>query len=213
MQSMSQYRVRFEHCGRLFIFHDIQKCVGWKNCYVWVRVTSSTTLSICRGLPHEYIGTYVVSSLELRHSSGKGWLLYYLVTLGFFMAGKVLLMHFVMKCAMCTSFVYRACFNDVRSISSQSAVWVRFRSYQCCSSRHLDILYTIYWEMLEWTGALCINTFVIPCGSKIPIAIVYIVATESRNAAIICSDSAFSLTLIYSSGVKVDAGLPLFWCP
>ena len=66
--------------------------------------------------------------------------------------------------------------------------------------------------MLEWTGALCIGALVIPCRSDSPIAIVFLVADERRNAAIICSANESILMLIYSSGVKVDTGLPLFWC-
>ena len=67
--------------------------------------------------------------------------------------------------------------------------------------------------MLEWTGATCIDTLVIPCGSKIPIAIVFLVTGESRNYKIICSASASSPTLRNASGVKFDAVPPLLWCP
>ena len=67
--------------------------------------------------------------------------------------------------------------------------------------------------ILDWTGALCIDTLGIPYGSKSPIAIVFLVADDRRNAAMICSDCASSLTLRYFNDVKVDAGLPLLWCP
>ena len=67
--------------------------------------------------------------------------------------------------------------------------------------------------MLEWNRAPCIDTLCILCRSESTIAIVFLVADESRNAAIICSASASSMTFRYASGVKVDAKLPLFWCP
>ena len=63
--------------------------------------------------------------------------------------------------------------------------------------------------MLEWTGALCIDTFGIPCGSESPIDIVFLVAGEIRNYAIICYASAYSHTLRDASVVKFDASLPL----
>ena len=50
-------------------------------------------------------------------------------------------------------------------------------------------------------------------GSENNIVIVFIVADESINGAIICSASASSITLRGASGVKIDVGLPLFWCP
>ena len=66
---------------------------------------------------------------------------------------------------------------------------------------------------MEWTGDPCIDMLGILLISNSPIAIVFIVAGTSRNAAIICSASASSLTSIDASGVKVYAGLRLFWCP
>ena len=50
--------------------------------------------------------------------------------------------------------------------------------------------------MLEWTGSPCIDTLGIPCRSKSPIAIVFLVDDESRNAVIMCSASASSIKLI-----------------
>ena len=67
--------------------------------------------------------------------------------------------------------------------------------------------------MLEWTGDLCIDTLGILCGSKSPIVIVFLVADESRNATIIFCASASNVTLRDASGVKIDASLPVFWCP
>ena len=67
--------------------------------------------------------------------------------------------------------------------------------------------------MLGWTGASCIDTLGITCGSDSPIAIVFLVTDEIRNAAMICSDNKSSITLRYASGVKVDTGIPLFWFP
>ena len=67
--------------------------------------------------------------------------------------------------------------------------------------------------MLEWTGAPCIDTIGIPCGSKSPIVIVFLVSDKSRNAVMICSDSASSITLRDASGVKFGNSIPIFWCP
>ena len=57
------------------------------------------------------------------------------------------------------------------------------------------------------------DTLVSSYGSKNLSAIIFFVADDSRNDAIICSATASSLTLRYAIGVKVDVGLPLFWCP
>ena len=64
--------------------------------------------------------------------------------------GRVFLMHFMMKCSMWAVVISRARLNNVRSISSQSTVWVRFRPYQCWSRQRLYICYVINWVMLEW---------------------------------------------------------------
>ena len=69
-----------------------------------------------------------------------------------FMVDKVLLINFVMKCAMWTVVVSRACLNYVRSITSQFDIWVRFLLAQYRSNRNLEILYAIYRAILEWTG-------------------------------------------------------------
>ena len=53
----------------------------------------------------------------------------------------------------------------------------------------------------------------IPCRSDSLIVIVSIVADESRNAAMICSASASNITLRNASGVKVNVGILLLWCP
>ena len=62
---------------------------------------------------------------------------------------------------------------------------------------------------MEWNGALSIDTLDIPSRYYIPITILFLVADESRNDAIICSAGASSLKLRDSSGIKVDAGLPI----
>ena len=129
------------------------------------------------------------------------------------MVGRVLLVHFLMKCDMWTVVVSRDFFHNVRSTSSQSDVWVKFWSSQCWCSRHLDILYAINWAMLECTGSPFIDKLGILCGSESPIAILFLVSDESKNAAVLCSYIASILMLRYASDVKVDAGLPLFWCP
>ena len=50
-------------------------------------------------------------------------------------------------------------------------------------------------------------------GSDNPTAILFLVSGESRNYSIICSTSVSSCMLRDASDVKVDSGLPLFWCP
>ena len=67
--------------------------------------------------------------------------------------------------------------------------------------------------MFEWTGDTCIYTLVITCRFESPIAILFLAADESINAAIIYSASTSSISFKDASGVKFDASLPLFWCP
>ena len=66
--------------------------------------------------------------------------------------------------------------------------------------------------MLEWIGDPCIDKIGIPCSSESSIDIVFLVAGESRNAAIICFAYESSITLRDSSGVNDETGLPIFWC-
>ena len=66
--------------------------------------------------------------------------------------------------------------------------------------------------MLEWNGYPCVDMLGIPYGYDSPIVIVFIVADESINAAMICSDISSSIMLRDANGVKVDAGIPLLWC-
>ena len=66
------------------------------------------------------------------------------------MVGRMLLMHFVMKCAIWKVLVSCARLKDVRSISSQSSLWVRLLLSHCLSIRRLYILSAIYWSM--WSG-------------------------------------------------------------
>ena len=66
--------------------------------------------------------------------------------------------------------------------------------------------------MLDWTGAPCIDTLVIPCGSESPITIVFLVSGEIKDADVICSASASSLTLRDASDVEVNAGIQILWC-
>ena len=66
--------------------------------------------------------------------------------------------------------------------------------------------------MLEWTGALYIDTLGIPCGYDSPIAIVFLVTDDISNVARICSTYESYITLRDDNEVKFDAGLPLFRC-
>ena len=95
IRRMSEYRVRFGHCGRSFIFPAIYQSVLAQRIAISGSMFQSSSnlrnastdavhLSIYHGFPHEYIGTDAVSSLELCHSTGKGWLLHVLVAIGFY---------------------------------------------------------------------------------------------------------------------------------
>ena len=128
------------------------------------------------------------------------------------MVDKVLLIQFVMKCYMWMIFLSRDRLNYVRSITSQSVGWVRFWSDQYLSSRILEIVYDIDRARLEWVGNPRVDKLGNPWGSENPTAIVFFVASESINDAIICFASASSCMLNYFSGVKVDADLPLLLC-
>ena len=67
--------------------------------------------------------------------------------------------------------------------------------------------------MFEWIGYPCIETLDVPCSYDNPISIVFFSADKSKYAAMICSAIVSSSTLIYASGVRVGAGIPLLWCP
>ena len=111
------------------------------------------------------------------------------------MVSRVLLMHFVMKCSMWMVVVSRDRLNNVISISTQYSMWFRFQSFHCWSSRCFDISHVIDWAMLEWIVYMCIETLGILYWSDSPIDIVFIVADESRNSAMIFCASASSSTL------------------
>ena len=66
--------------------------------------------------------------------------------------------------------------------------------------------------MLKGNGSPFIDIPGIMCGSDIPISVLFLVADESINSAIICSAIASYLTLIDDSGIEVDASLLIFWC-
>ena len=74
------------------------------------------SLSVCISFPHGCIGIDVVS---LEPQFCKSLVVACPCCCRIVMAGKVLLVHFVMKCAMWTVVVSRACLNYVRSITSQ----------------------------------------------------------------------------------------------
>ena len=65
--------------------------------------------------------------------------------------------------------------------------------------------------ILGWIGDLCIKTLDIMCRSDIPIILVFIFTDDSINASMICSTSSSSRMLRDAIGVRVDAGIPLFW--
>ena len=66
--------------------------------------------------------------------------------------------------------------------------------------------------MLDWIVALCIETIGIPCASYSPIAILFLLTDEIRNSAMICSAIVSSCMLRDARGIRVDSGIPLFWC-
>ena len=67
------------------------------------------------------------------------------------MLDRVLLIHFLMKCAMWTVFLSSARCNDVSLITSQYDMLVRFQLAQYWSSRSLDVSYAIDWLRLYCT--------------------------------------------------------------
>ena len=60
--------------------------------------------------------------------------------------------------------------------------------------------------MLECIGSPCIEMLDIPCRSDSPVAIIFIFSDEIINSTMIFYASAYSCTLIDSSGVRVGAG-------
>ena len=75
------------------------------------------------------------------------------------MLEEVLVMNFVMKCAMWAVVVFHTCLNDIRSITSQYSMSVRLLLAPYRSNQRLEILYAIDWEMLEWNGTPQMDTF------------------------------------------------------
>ena len=171
MWRVSECRVGFRHCGRSFLSPAIYKSLLAKRIAIsgsmfrasnHFHSTSNDAFHLLL-LPFwvHWYRSCIVFRVVPQHEQR-------LVVLcpchcRIAMVGRVLLIHFVMKCAMCKVVVSCACLNDVRSILSQSDVWVRFRSSQCWSSWLSDILYAIEWAMLYWTGYPCIDTLGIPC--------------------------------------------------
>ena len=221
MRSISECRVRFGHCFRSFISTAIYKSMSAKIfeisgsvLQVSIHFRSPSTNAVYMPLLPLWVHWYrcfIVYGV----TPHRGQRLVFACPRQciIVMVDRVLLMHFVTKCAMWTVVVSCAHLKDVRSISPQSTVWVRFLLSQCWSSWRLYILYAIDWVMLECILDPCMETLGIPCGSDIPIAIVFLFADKSRNAAIICCASAYSCILRYDSDVRVEARILLFWCP
>ena len=197
MLRMSEYRFRLGNCGRWFLSLAIYKCVSAKIIAIsgsmfWSLRNFGSSSNDAVHLPQltswlHWYRCFIVSGVtpQCRQKLVVACLCCYSIL----MVGRVLPMHFVMKCIMWVVVISCACLNNVRSISSQSAMWVRLRSYQCWSSRRLEILYVIDWAMLEWTGVTFIDILGIPCGFESLFAIVNLLADESRNSAIIYSAS------------------------
>ena len=220
IQRMSEYRVSYGHYVRSFLSTAIYKSASAKRITIsgsvfWASIhfhSASTNAFHWLQLPswvHWYRCCIVFGVSSQR---GNRLVVACPFCCRIIIVGRVLLMHFTMKCSMWAVVVSRDCLNNLGSISSQSDVWVRFWSFQCWSIRCLEILYAIDWEMLEWNGYPCVDMLGIPYGYDSPIVIVFIVADESINAAMICSDISSSIMLRDANGVKVDAGIPLLWC-
>ena len=166
MQRMSKYIVRFGHSVRSFLSPGMYKSVSTK-----IIVISG---SMFRALSHflnastddvhmtrlsfwvHWYRCCIVSGANTQ----RGWRLVVACPhrCMIVMVAKVLLIHFVVKFAMWTVVASRARLNYLRSIASQSSMWVKFWSSQYLGNRRLEILYTIEWERLEWTGTLWMDT-------------------------------------------------------
>ena len=143
---MSECRVRFLNCGRSF-----NSPAMYRSALKKVEVSGSV-FSFYSHFFNTFTDTVNLSRLPL----WMNWYRYYIVygdltqqckrlveacpcCCRVVMLERVLLIHFVMKCDIWTIFLSRACSNGVRSISSQSAIWVIFLSAQYWSSRCLEI--------------------------------------------------------------------------
>ena len=134
MQRISECRVIFRHCGRSFIYPATYKSASTK------RITMSG--SVFQALSHFCNASTYAVHLPLLPL----WVNWYSFCIfsgakpkpghrlvgacscwcRIFMVDKVLVIHLVIKCDMCTLVLSHACFNDVRSISSHSVMWIRF---------------------------------------------------------------------------------------
>ena len=139
--------------------------VIWASVHFWNASTNAVYLPRIPSWVHWYM-CCIVSGVMPQFRQGL-----VVVCLNWFrivIVGRVLLMNFLIKRSMWSVVVYHNILNFVKSISSQSAMWVRFWSFHRWSIWRLYILYAIYWVILKCTGSPCIDTLGITCGSKSP---------------------------------------------
>ena len=147
MQRMSECRVRFVHCGRSFISTAIYKSMSAKIfeisgsvLQVSIHFRRPSTDAVHMPLLPLWVHWYrccIISGVtpQCGQMLVVACTCYWIIA----MVVSVLLMHLLMKCSMWTVVVSHARLNNIRSISSQYDVWVRFLSSQCWSSRQLEI--------------------------------------------------------------------------
>ena len=157
MRRVSEYRVSFVHCGWSFLSPVIYKSKSAKIIAISGSVfqasshfssasTNAVHLSRLSSWVHWYM-CFIVSGVTSQHS--KRLDVVCPCHCRFAMVGRVLVMHFMMKCAMWKVVVSCSCLNNVKSILSQSTVSVSLRSSHCCCSRRVQILYAIYWAVSD----------------------------------------------------------------
>ena len=135
MERMPECRVRLGYCGRSFLSPAIYKSASANRNKISRSVfrssshfcnTSTNTVNLTR-LP-SWIYCYrscIISGVQPQ--CGQRLVVACICRCGIFMVWKVLLMHFLMKYDIWMVVVSRARLNNVRSTSSHSAVWFRFR--------------------------------------------------------------------------------------
>ena len=138
MKSMLECRVGFGHCGRLFPSPALYRIALTKKVEILVsmfrfshhfRNASADAIHMSRlSLLEHWYRLFIVSGAipKQGHSlveASPHWCI-------IFNMGRVLLIIFLMKCDICTVVLYCAYSNIVRSINSQSAIWVSFLSVQ-----------------------------------------------------------------------------------
>ena len=151
MQSISECRAWFVHCGRSFLPSVMYKSLLTKIIEMSGSIfrasshfCNASTDAVCLPRPPSWLHWYrwcIVSRSRPQRRQRLFFACHHCSSI--VMVEKVLLIHFFMKDAMWKVVLSCACLNYMRSITHEYSMWVRFQSAQYWINRRLGILYTI----------------------------------------------------------------------